>query len=307
MKRIILRLATYVLIAKSMKRILFLFCMLLLVTVDAPAQSGGMAPSTSAWQRYRVAGEEFAIAMPTVPAMTTSKNVLIDKTRTQRQLGVYADGVVYTIYSDDEDPQKGLKASLERIQSGQGWEPATEQRVDRNGITGKQFISSHPLGGVIQFFTTKKHFYRFQVFGATAADPRVQHFFSSLVFGKQDDGIPVSDGPGTPFEPVDGSVKISPETVVSGKLVDRKVLLASKPEPSYTEQARKEQVTGTVVLKAVFSANGSVVNIEVKSGLMHGLTDRAIEAAKQIKFIPAIKDGKFVSMWMQLEYNFNLY
>jgi hypothetical protein len=26
-----------------------------------------------------------------------------------------------------------------------------------------------------------------------------------------------------------------------------------------------------------------------------------------IKFVPATKDGHQVSMWMQLEYNFNLY
>jgi hypothetical protein len=57
----------------------------------------------------------------------------------------------------------------------------------------------------------------------------------------------------------------------------------------------------------VFSANGSVVNIEVKEGLRLGLTEKSIEAAKKIKFIPAVKDGKFVSVWMQLEYNFNLY
>jgi len=37
------------------------------------------------------------------------------------------------------------------------------------------------------------------------------------------------------------------------------------------------------------------------------LTERAIAAAKQIRFVPAQKDGHAVSMWMQLEYNFNLY
>jgi len=43
------------------------------------------------------------------------------------------------------------------------------------------------------------------------------------------------------------------------------------------------------------------------SHLEQGITDKAIAAAQQIKFIPAIKDGKFVSVYMQLEYNFNLY
>jgi hypothetical protein len=33
----------------------------------------------------------------------------------------------------------------------------------------------------------------------------------------------------------------------------------------------------------------------------------AIAVPRQIKFIPATKNVKNVSMWLQLEYNFNLY
>jgi TonB family protein len=95
--------------------------------------------------------------------------------------------------------------------------------------------------------------------------------------------------------------------IFTGKDVTTKARLISKPEPQYTEDARKNQVTGTVVLKVVFASNGTVQNIRTVSGLPNGLTERAIAAARQIKFIPATKDGHQVSMWMQLEYNFNLY
>jgi TonB family protein len=89
--------------------------------------------------------------------------------------------------------------------------------------------------------------------------------------------------------------------------VSSRARVLSKPEPSYTESARKNQITGTVVLRAVFSSSGSVTNISTIRGLPDGLTERAISAAKQIRFVPAMKDGHPVSMWMQLEYNFNLY
>jgi len=92
----------------------------------------------------------------------------------------------------------------------------------------------------------------------------------------------------------------------SGEVTSRARVL-DKPEPQYTESARKNQITGTVVLRAVFSSNGSVSNISTIRGLPDGLTERAIAAAKQIRFVPAQKDGHAVSMWMQLEYNFNLY
>lgn len=97
------------------------------------------------------------------------------------------------------------------------------------------------------------------------------------------------------------------DRIYSGRDVTSKARLISKPEPQYTEDARKNQIVGTVVLKVVFASNGSVTNIRTVSGLPYGLTERAIAAARQIKFQPATKDGQPVSMWMQLEYNFNLY
>ena len=93
----------------------------------------------------------------------------------------------------------------------------------------------------------------------------------------------------------------------STKDVTTKVRVLSKPEPSYTEQARSNQVTGTVILRCVFAADGHVRAIHVVAGLPDGLTLRAILASLQIKFIPATKDGRPVSVWMELQYNFNLY
>ncbi len=95
--------------------------------------------------------------------------------------------------------------------------------------------------------------------------------------------------------------------IYTGREVTTKIQLLAKPEPFYTTRARSEQVTGTVVLKCVFASNGMVKHILVVEALPHGLTAAAIAAAKQIQFIPATRDGKPVSMWMQLEYNFNLY
>ena len=98
-----------------------------------------------------------------------------------------------------------------------------------------------------------------------------------------------------------------PNRIFSGKEVSSKARVLSKPEPQYTEEARKNQITGTVVLRAVFTSGGQVTSIRAVSGLPYGLTERAIAAARQIRFTPAMKDGRAVSMYIQLEYNFNLY
>ena len=89
--------------------------------------------------------------------------------------------------------------------------------------------------------------------------------------------------------------------------VTTKARLISKPEPIYTKAARTEKIVGTIILRCVFAADGTVKHILVVQSLPNGLTEQAVAAAKQIRFVPATLNGQPVSMWMQLEYNFNLY
>jgi TonB family protein len=93
----------------------------------------------------------------------------------------------------------------------------------------------------------------------------------------------------------------------SSKEVTTKARVLAKPEPAYTESARQAQVTGTVVLRAVFASDGTVKHFLVVKGLPFGLTEASVKAARKIKFIPATIDGRPVSMFIQLEYNFDLY
>ena len=73
------------------------------------------------------------------------------------------------------------------------------------------------------------------------------------------------------------------------------------------EDARKAATTGTVILSVVFSRTGQVTNIRAVQTLCCGLTEKAMAAARSIRFIPAMRNGQVVSTYMQLEYNFNLY
>jgi TonB family protein len=75
----------------------------------------------------------------------------------------------------------------------------------------------------------------------------------------------------------------------------------------YTESARQARVTGKVVLLAVLGSDGTVRHILVLVGLPNGLTEAAINAARAIRFYPAILDGRRVSMFVQLSYPFDLY
>jgi TonB family protein len=103
------------------------------------------------------------------------------------------------------------------------------------------------------------------------------------------------------------SVSSDERRIFRGAEVEQRARLILKPEPQYSEEARRNQITGTVMLRVVFSSSGQVEQIRAIQNLPFGLTERAIAAARMIKFVPAMKGGRPVSMYMQLEYNFNLY
>jgi TonB family protein len=102
------------------------------------------------------------------------------------------------------------------------------------------------------------------------------------------------------------TAEIDDNRTFSGNEVDSRVQILERPDPTYTDTARQNRITGIVVLRAVFSSAGQVTNVHAVSGLPDGLTERAIVAAKNIRFVPATKEGHPVSMWMELQYKFNL-
>jgi TonB family protein len=80
-----------------------------------------------------------------------------------------------------------------------------------------------------------------------------------------------------------------------------------KERAKYTEEARTNKVQGTVTLSVEYLANGTIGQVRVVRGLPDGLSESAIEAAKRIRFNPAVKNGVPVSVRGNIEFNFTLY
>lgn len=95
--------------------------------------------------------------------------------------------------------------------------------------------------------------------------------------------------------------------VVPSAQLTTKAVITYKPEPGFTEKARRNNVTGTVRLRAVLGADGQVRHIIAIRRLPDGLTEKCIEVARKIRFKPATLDGHVVSQFVVLEYNFNIY
>jgi TonB family protein len=270
------------------------------------------ASKASSWQKYTVDGAGCSVALPALPAMHVSEKFLegIEKGRRQVLLGSYAEGAAYVVYTlENPNPQQSLRDFIAARTGSIEWKLNNGREVSRDGYAGKVFLSVEPDDGMIQYFASENRLYEFRAFGAAAEDARLTKFFSSISFGKTEDAVNVKEGDGTIYQPAvqPGATNDESAKPLLGKEVTKKFRLAMKPEPSYTQLARDNAVTGTVVLKCIFKSDGSVQNIRPVTGLPYGLTERAMAAARRIRFIPAVKNGKFVSMWVQLEYNFNLY
>jgi protein TonB len=79
------------------------------------------------------------------------------------------------------------------------------------------------------------------------------------------------------------------------------------PEPEFSEEARKAKYQGVCTLGLIVGADGRPSNIRVLSSLGMGLDEKAIEAVKNWKFEPAMKDGHPVRVEIAVEVDFHLY
>jgi protein TonB len=72
------------------------------------------------------------------------------------------------------------------------------------------------------------------------------------------------------------------------------------------QQAMKNKVQGVVRLRVLVGANGGVENVRVIRHLPDGLDEEAIQAAYQLRFKPALRNGAAVTFWISLDVEFTL-
>jgi len=92
----------------------------------------------------------------------------------------------------------------------------------------------------------------------------------------------------------------------SGDNAHTAVEIISKPNPIYTDEARRRHVEGDVLLEVDFTADGQIRVRRVVRGLGYGLDDAAVHAAERIRFKPAQRDGHSLDTTATLHITFQL-
>ncbi len=81
-------------------------------------------------------------------------------------------------------------------------------------------------------------------------------------------------------------------------------LFYQRLKPVYTEQAELAGITATVELEAVFREDGTVGQVEIMRWAGFGLDQSAAATVRLLKFKPAERDGKKLSIRAVVRYNF---
>ncbi|HLG13049.1 MAG TPA: energy transducer TonB [Blastocatellia bacterium] len=93
---------------------------------------------------------------------------------------------------------------------------------------------------------------------------------------------------------------------MSAEQVDSRPVPLNRPRPNYTEEARQNKIEGTVRVRVLVGSDGVVRQVVVLRGLPQGLNEEAIRAASQMRFTPAMKNGRSVSVWVPVDIEFNI-
>ncbi|MDQ1592518.1 MAG: vitamin transporter [Pyrinomonadaceae bacterium] len=265
------------------------------------------AQTTSQWERISTEDEDFSVNMPVRPSFIEKERYVHDGVKVSRALisGVYHNGVVFIarIYEVPELKQlsnERLSGDCRRLA---GLRNIEGRDIDKSSFRGKEYLKqSDNHTHIIQCYLTKKRFYVIEAAARNKDNSSIKRFLSSLSLG----GGKTAEDPSNDSAHSQTSTPIVTDTskVYYEKEVTYPAVIINKPIHSYTPIARAARISGSVKLRAVLSASGEVLNIEVLKGLGAGLSESAIESAKKITFLPAEKDGRTVSQYAEVVYHF---
>lgn len=81
---------------------------------------------------------------------------------------------------------------------------------------------------------------------------------------------------------------------------DRGVTVLRQVPFDSTAASREKNISGSMALVVELRPDGTVGEVKIVQGLGYGLDEKAAEAARQMIFLPAVKDRKFVSFRMPM-------
>jgi TonB family protein len=141
----------------------------------------------------------------------------------------------------------------------------------------------------------------------------------NYTFGGDDAKPSQPDGPGASADPAPRDAIAStdaegqPVRRIGGGVSAPVVIHNVPPEFSDEARARAKQegkdskVGGAVLVQLIVNTQGQPENVHVVHGVGMGLDEKALEAVRQYRFLPAMEGGKPVPVALNVEVNFKIF
>ncbi len=126
-----------------------------------------------------------------------------------------------------------------------------------------------------------------------------------LASGGNGSGMGIGPGNGNGYGPGSGGNIGGGVYQIGGGVSEPKVIYSVDPE--FSDEARRAKYQGVVLIALIVDAQGNPQGVHVARALGMGLDEKAMEAVRQFKFRPAMKEGKPVACYATVEVNFRLY
>lgn len=263
------------------------------------------------WERYTFKHSNASIIFPKLPVVISSSVLCTEEDI--EEYGVYADKTIYglNIHYKSNDKYRDLpycpnkkefnrESFIDSIEKIKTKIKATEEtKIERDGSEVIKIRNAYSTHWFIDDLK-QESWYEIYVAGADESKAEVDNFVKSFDWQNKLAGIDVGEG---------SAQSLGDEQITDNSAAKNSSLLyiALRPRALYTDEARRKQVSGNVLLSVTFSANGSIENVSALKELPNGLTNQAIAAAKKIVFIPRIEDGVPQTVTKKVEYSFSVY
>ena len=284
------------------------------------------------WVRVQSDNGEFSIEIPSNYTYFYDKEGFDYSDSTQfrvfSEMQMLNASIGKTVMSVEVYKVPSPKNYLSRLLEGQKFNNSTRRDYKQGEFGIKEFeqnkfktdngdlIISH----IARFITSKTHLYIVTLANHGTKSTPFDKFLSSIQLGDQvNSSNSVKFSSKNPFKIsdifTDGTKnpipRPTPKPNTSSKSQNTvkdltPFIILTKPFATYTEQARKNGISGTIRMRITFEKTGAISNIEFLEGLPDGLNRNGFFAALRIKFIPDEKDGELQTIKKQVEYLFSM-
>ncbi len=259
------------------------------------------------WQGLSGANDEFLFLMPEGFQIADDGDYNFGKDRNsivsiknKKNVSRYVNGVVLMM-DFYQGKTKDIAATVASM-----YESELVKAETVNGFEHKVYLKKYPEHVLEQqYFINKTSLYVLSAAYRGERGTLVENFFKVVQLVNQGQTVAPNLPKDEKFVP--DLPDITPETF-SGEIVeepDKKPVIVYIPRPNFRREFGKSN-SGKVLLKLLCSADGKVNKVNLLSAPNVSLADGVRKSAEHIVFLPALKDGKHVTSWFNVDYGFQM-